>query len=845
MILLSRRAPLSSQAGGPDRGRALRWALVGLWILAGFQLLNMAVHPYLHTFAEGLWQPNHWDFDVYRAAHDAYRAGENPLDLAALAKRGQGIPYNYSPAFAKATMWLFDGPRDAVEVRFVLAKLVAIVLGFFTLVRGLGLKGAMVPVAAFLVAFGFGSGLLVDMAAGNITAFESLWMSLLVVGAYRRWDGLFLLGLFLLCFGKPIWGIFAAVPVLFWWDRRGWRAFAFGVGAFALPLVLSLLVSRAGTAQYLRASFGFREVGWINPCLRELLSGAMGTIGMGGKSATLAWVGIAGGLASWAARTRRSLGATPAGLAFGASSLLLLPCILPRFKPYAYGLLVPYLLLWMVVARPDARRTGRVLLFSSAPFLVTVTGPFIFAFVSYGYGLLHLAGYFPLFLVLATFGEMNRDRIRSAARGFASVLREQHLARAALVLAAGTVVLTTFVKQGEFTRKTTTDIAIRASTDLKTYTRAARLTAGGAVPYRDFTIEYPPTAAYYMAAPTRDPNVSAQGYFRGFVRMTYGLLVVLMLAFLAAATRVVGVVRASAFTIGTCFLLAICHELTFVRFDAPVALMATLGLMALLYRARAMGTLRLLGGGLLGIATGLKLFPVLPLAAVLRGMKGRERLAAAAGAGIGLLPTALLAAAGPQGVKSFLAYHSQRHIELGSVWSSLARRLFPWRMQIGYGSAECRFAAEGTFLGLASVATLVAAVVPLLWLRRATTPMQCLRIGIVALYGFVFFNKVGSPQYALWLLGATLAGIGDRPRRVWATMAGTALGVLGASDSISSFDVIHYTDRAAVFVDLKNVALFMGYLTAVWAMRDALRETSDERMPNEEPRVSSTLVASS
>ena len=819
--------------------RIVRNVTWGLWLLVAFQLFSMSVQPFLASAFEGKLVFNHWDFDVYRAAHDAYRTGNNPLDLKALERFGVGIPYNYSPAFTRATMWAFDGPREAVELRFIAAKLIAILLGMFTLIRGLKLKGMLIPIAAFLTVFGFGSGLLVDMAAGNITAFEYLWIALLTVGAYRRWDAMFLAGLFLLCLGKPIWGIFAAVPVLFWWDRRAWRSFALGVGAFALPLVLSVLISRADTVLYLKESFGFRENGWINPCLREFLADVMPHLGVGGKSTTLAWLLCVGGLSWWTVIVRSRLGASATGLAFGGSSLLLLPCILPRYKPYAFGLLVPFLLVALISVHRNRRDFARILLLAAAPFLTILNMTFIAAFDVYGFGLMRVVGYFQLPLILATYAVLNASLLLPAVSRFLKRLRPNPIARAALVGAVLLLTLVAMVKGSRVLARMTSSADISHSTDWETYTRVAALTRQGQVPFRDFVFEYPPTAAFYFAGPAPGPTFTKLDYMRRFVNRTGILLAVLLLGYAWFGVRRGGLLRGLAFTLVTTFLLGVSRELSFMRFDAPVAILATLGTMFALHSRDgnlpelATSKERLapgVGGFLMGLATGLKMYPAILLVTAYRGLR-RGRAAYLAGTTVGLVPTVVLLLIGAKGIGDFLAYHTGRHVELGSLWSSLARRLFSWHMEVAYGAAECRFGPEGLVIAIASLLTLVATVLPLLWLRRSVTPIQALRIGIVALYGFVVFNKVGSPQYALWLLGATLAGVGDAPRRAWITLGAAAAGVLTAADVINNYNVSKDLPVVTAFVDLKNVVLIAGYAVAIWAMRDAFAPARPSEKP--------------
>ena len=379
-------------------GRKILFLAFLLALLSIGQLVNMAFAPSIHAFANGLDLANHWDYRVYKASSDLVANGGDPLDFTQLKAMGVNIPYNYSPAFTRATSWMLAGDYHAAETRFIAAKLLAIVASWIVLVVGLRLRGLWPALAAFMLTFGFGSAVLVDMAAGNITAFELLWISGLTVGAWRRWDALFVVTLFLLCLGKPIWGIFAIVPVALYWDRRSALSFGLGMAAFALPLVLSGMISPAGTRQYLTSAFAFRETGYINPCSREMIGRVVARLRLPDAIGTLAWAASAITLAVVAIRRRAAAGVD--GTAIGAALLLLLPFLLPRFKPYAFALLIPFLVLALSKGTFLPRRAAWIMLFAAAPFLIRIDLALVIL-LSEG-TLLTFVGYFPLFLTGAT-----------------------------------------------------------------------------------------------------------------------------------------------------------------------------------------------------------------------------------------------------------------------------------------------------------------------------------------------------------------------------------------------------------------------------------------------------------
>ena len=163
-----------------------------------------------------------------------------------------------------------------------------------------------------------------------------------------------------------------------------------------------------------------------------------------------------------------------------------------------------------------------------------------------------------------------------------------------------------------------------SSWDVPLYQSYGDRIADGAVPYRDFRIEYPPGSlpAFLLpslVAPNADPvyepelNDAARGYARGFATLMTALLaatVVLTTLSLAALRASIGhAVAALGLVAATPLLLG---ELALTRFDAlPVTLTAAC-VAALLYGRSRLAALAL------GLAVAAKLYPLLllPLVAI-------------------------------------------------------------------------------------------------------------------------------------------------------------------------------------------------------------------------------------
>jgi len=164
-------------------------------------------------------------------------------------------------------------------------------------------------------------------------------------------------------------------------------------------------------------------------------------------------------------------------------------------------------------------------------------------------------------------------------------------------------------------------------------------------------------------------------------------------------------------------------------------------------------------GALLGIGAAAKVYPALlliPFAAHARRREGADPAIRVLGAGIVAwlainLPFAVLA---PSGWLTFFRFNSNRPAEYDTIWRVLCV------MHV------CPAA------GLVNLMSLVVPIVLALWLwkirsaRLPETPLWAASFPL--LVSFVLFNKVWSPQYALWLLPwFALTGPGFVPYIAW------------------------------------------------------------------------------
>jgi uncharacterized membrane protein len=156
-------------------------------------------------------------------------------------------------------------------------------------------------------------------------------------------------------------------------------------------------------------------------------------------------------------------------------------------------------------------------------------------------------------------------------------------------------------------------------------------------------------------------------------------------------------------------------------------------------------------GALFGIGAALKLYPILflvPLA--LERLRTKDRNGAVVGLGAGVGTTVLInlpfAVANPDGWFATYRYHALRGADFNSIWywipSSEGSVHFPWATVSGLNLVTA--VLTGAFF---------LAAVGIGWQRsRQEGSYPFLQVCGAVLASFLLWNKVHSPQYALWIL---------------------------------------------------------------------------------------------
>lgn len=313
--------------------------------------------------------------------------------------------------------------------------------------------------------------------------------------------------------------------------------------------------------------------------------------------------------------------------------------------------------------------------------------------------------------------------------------------------------------------------------DTRVYEHAARLMDAGAVPYRDFDIEYPPLATLSFWAVGRAPGDDFQ---LAFSMTMLACLAATALAALVIA-RHVGLGRARTWIAVTTIALTplLLGTLLQTRYDLMLSALLGWTLVAALHRRFAWAW------ALLAIATAVKLVPVLLVPALVVWHRRHRSLTPAlrglAGmAGVVAATFAPFLAIAPNETLNMFRYHLDRPLQLESAGSAaLHVSGANFRGVNSYGSDNVVGGATEIAATLSTLLVIVG-VLAVAWtlarlLRRDHAPdgrFLVMAFGAsVALV--ILFGKVISPQYLVWLLPMALLvpGVGGQVGAIAFTLA--------------------------------------------------------------------------
>jgi hypothetical protein len=293
--------------------------------------------------------------------------------------------------------------------------------------------------------------------------------------------------------------------------------------------------------------------------------------------------------------------------------------------------------------------------------------------------------------------------------------------------------------------------------DTVEYHRYGAAIVHGHLPYRDFSVEYPPGALpAFAAAALGDPSFNV--YNRAF-QVLLALCGIGALAAMAAALRALGASSERAAAALGFFALSplVLGSVILYRYDLWPAALTVAGLAAVLLRRER------LGFAALGLGVAAKAFPAVaipPAVAYVWRTRGRREALVCLGAAVAVALAVIVPflALAPHGVWESIVRQSTRPLQIESLGSALLLAAHhTWGLALTMESSHGSQNLVGSLphaVGSVSSA-LLAAVLVGIWVAAArlpATPDRLVRFTAASLTAFVVFDKVLSPQFLIWLL---------------------------------------------------------------------------------------------
>jgi hypothetical protein len=291
--------------------------------------------------------------------------------------------------------------------------------------------------------------------------------------------------------------------------------------------------------------------------------------------------------------------------------------------------------------------------------------------------------------------------------------------------------------------------------DTPVYQRYGDAVLDGEVPYRDFSLEYPPGALPVFILPSLGPD---EHYRKGFEVLVFGLGLAMVAVVALTLTRL-GASRERVLLGAALAGLAplMLGSVILTRYDLWPALL-TVGALAALVSDRER-----LGFGILGLAVAAKLWPaaILPLAIVYvsRHRGGRATLIGlAVFAAVLVVAFVPFAALSPDGLAHSLSRQTERPLQVESLGSSLllaANQIGDYEPTVVSSFGSQNLAGDMPD-ALATVLTILQALAVVgVWILFATRRgyrEELTAASAAAVAAFIAFGKVLSPQFLIWLV---------------------------------------------------------------------------------------------
>jgi Glycosyltransferase family 87 len=294
-------------------------------------------------------------------------------------------------------------------------------------------------------------------------------------------------------------------------------------------------------------------------------------------------------------------------------------------------------------------------------------------------------------------------------------------------------------------------------------------TLGGDVPYRDFSLEYPPGALPAFVVPSLGPARDYDTWFSAF-EVAGGLACILFVA-LAMAVPAVPDRRLYPAVSTTALAPLALGPLALHRYDLYAAAFAVGAVAALVHGRQRLGFVAL------GLGTAAKIFPVVlvPLAYlhVARRAGAREArrglIAFLVALAVVVLPFVALS---PGGVRFSITRQTGRALQIETLGSSVllvthAVGGYAAHPKFGSGSWNLVGPLPDALAALQTALQLLAWLLVVWVFARGSRGREQLLVGSAAAVAvWVVFGKVLSPQYLLWLVPLVALVVGRRPAKL-------------------------------------------------------------------------------
>ena len=287
--------------------------------------------------------------------------------------------------------------------------------------------------------------------------------------------------------------------------------------------------------------------------------------------------------------------------------------------------------------------------------------------------------------------------------------------------------------------------------DIKFFYSFASPILEGRLPYRDYPVEYPVLAIPVFLAPL----IAGTSYARYQVAFVVEMLLLNAWTVWLVTRQVAeaeGVERVPARLGWYTLFFGLQCPLIVARYDiVPMAL----GFVSVFLATRGRS---ILGGFVAGIGTLAKLVPalvLLPLVIEPGGWKPKGKILASFGVTV-LLGFLGWWSLGGERIITSLRFHSERGIEIGSLYASIylvAHKVAGVMIGWSFDHGSININGPGTRIAAScSTIVLAASLVLVAWRGRRSGPGQEFRFAAAALLAYITFGKVLSPQYLIWLI---------------------------------------------------------------------------------------------